>query len=130
MDKIYKAGLGLYTVMIGILIPITLLLKAFSFNRDYYPTSFILFIALLVVIFITTCSIQILKNAKPVVKQTLKLTSLIFVSLGVVLQIVVGFDLFKETVSSIGDIIIAVSYIVLTLLGLISLVALHRISVK
>jgi predicted Na+-dependent transporter len=130
MEKVYKISLALYTVIVGLLIPITLILKASSFNRDYYPTSFILFIALLIGIFLTTSSVQILKNATSSLKKILTVTSSIFILVGVILQLVGSFELFKETISSLGDIIVAIIYIVLTILGLISLFALHRISTK
>ena len=130
MEKIYKVSLGLYTIIVGLLIPITLLLKASSFNRDYYSASFLLFIVLLVGIFVSTLGFQIFKEVKPALKQTLKLTSFVLILIGVVLQIVGSFDLFKEAISSVGDFIVAIIYIVLTLLGLISLLALYKISPK
>ena len=124
MKKVFTISLAIYTILIGLLIPITLFLKTSSFNKDYYPTSFILFLSHLGITLISLIIFQFIKDPTSLLKQTFRYISIILILIDVIFQIIWSFDLFKESISSTADMVGFVLYIFLGLTGFFSILEL------
>jgi hypothetical protein len=126
MQKLFRPILATYTAIIGILIPITLFIKASSFNKDYYPASFVLFVALLTAIFLFSIYLLFSGDRKSFSKNIIRNILIVLIATFFIIQAVWSIDLFKERISSIADAIIAILYVVLMLCGLLTFVGLIR----
>src|SRR6266487_2157750 len=125
MKTLHKIFLITYTIIVGLLIPIALFLKVSSFNKDYYPTSFIQIILFLIITFISLVIFQTIKNKKSSARNIFRYVSIVLILIGLGFQIFSSFDLYKESVNSTGDIIFLSFYIIFGLIGIVSLVALN-----
>ncbi len=112
MKTLHKIFLITYTIIVGLLIPIALFLKVSSFNKDYYPTSFIQIILFLIITFISLVIFQTIKNKKSSARNIFRYVSIVLILIGLGFQIFSSFDLYKESVNSTGDIIFLSFYII------------------
>lgn len=122
--KLFKIGLNIYTTLIVLLIPIIIIVKASSFNKDYYPTSYIWFLAHLITTSISLLVYKAIKTPRSLLKQTTRYIGISLIFIGLIFQIVWSFDLFKENIGSTADIIIAIVYILLALTAVVSIIEL------
>ena len=83
-----------------------------------------MFLTHLVITLISLLTFQIIKAPKSLLKQTFRYIGIILILIGVIFQIIWSFDLFKESISSTGDIVVFVLYIFLGLTGVVSIIEL------
>jgi membrane protease YdiL (CAAX protease family) len=111
VKKFATVSLLVYTVIIGLIIPLILLLKEASFNKDYYPTEFILFIAFLVLDFVSLLSFHGFKNKASFVKQVFRYLSATLITIGFAIQTIESIDFFSDISSASADFIVLTCFI-------------------
>src|SRR5689334_4318982 len=126
MQKLYRPVFATYTIIIGILIPLTLFIKASSFNKDYYPASFVLFVALLISIFLLSIYLLFSSDRESFNKNFIRKVLIVLIGTFFIIQAVWSIDLFKEPVGTFIDAIIAMIYVILMLFGLLTIVGLIK----
>jgi hypothetical protein len=126
MQKLFRLTLATYTTIIGILIPVTVFIKASSFNKNYYPATFVSFIALLTAIFLVSIYLLLLGDRNAFSKNIMRNILIALIATFFIIQILWVNSLFKEPITSIADMIVAIIFVMLMLCGLISLFGLIR----
>jgi hypothetical protein len=126
MQKLFRLTLATYTTIIGILIPVTVFIKASSFNKNYYPATFVSFIALLTAIFLVSIYLLLLGDRNAFSKNIMRNILIALIATFFMIQILWVNSLFKEPITSIADMIVAIIFVMLMLCGLISLIGLIR----
>ena len=129
MKKLHKISLIIYTTIVGLLIPIALFLKVSSFNKDFYPTSFILFLLFLIITFISLVIFQAIKSQESMVKHIFRFISVVLILIGVGVQIFWSFDLYKEKVESTADVMMLSFYALFGIVGIASIIVLCSSSI-
>jgi hypothetical protein len=126
MQKLFRLTLATYTTIIGILIPVTVFIKSSSFNKNYYPATFVSFIALLTAIFLVSIYLLLLGDRNAFSKNIMRNILIALIATFFIIQILWVNSLFKEPITSIADMIVAIIFVMLMLCGLISLFGLIR----
>jgi hypothetical protein len=126
MQKLFRLTLATYTTIIGILIPVTVFIKSSSFNKNYYPATFVSFIALLTAIFLVSIYLLLLGDRNAFSKNIMRNILIALIATFFMIQILWVNSLFKEPITSIADMIVAIIFVMLMLCGLISLFGLIR----
>jgi hypothetical protein len=126
MQKLFRLTLATYTTIIGILIPVTVFIKSSSFNKNYYPATFVSFIALLTAIFLVSIYLLLLGDRNAFSKNIMRNILIALIATFFMIQILWVNSLFKEPITSIADMIVAIIFVMLMLCGLISLIGLIR----
>ncbi len=126
MKKFATISLMVYTVIIGLMIPIVLLLKEASFNKDYYPTSYILFITFLVLTFTSILSFQGFKNQLSIIRQAFRYLAATLITIGLALQTIESIDWFSDISYAFADIIVLTCFILFWIVSIGSIIALVK----
>lgn len=116
----------IYRVLIALLVPLIIIGKSIAFNKNYYPISHIMFIAFLVVTFLSLTIQQMASERNTLLKRILSYTSIFLVLISLILQLYFLLDLYPHIEKSVSDIFFLSFYILFHFVTIIHLIGLFK----